>query len=368
MIDDRASMVDHEALIDELRGAGKNRRFEEKLDDENDDEIEVIYKRGAKEISLAKPSRAVYFGDRAVYDQEASLFSQSERAAILCSADFPRNDQVFGELQRGCKHGVVLPFVGAGMSVGPGCPSWHEYLMRLAREGGLDVATIATRLEAQSDYEGVTEEVIEALGQLRFERDFERDFSRIDVTHGAISRLPQFFGKCAITTNFDRVAEEAWSKAGTPFREKVFGRGNTGSFFRAIASGDRYLLKLHGNLDSPAERVLRRAEYDAGYGDGGNIHFEFPLPRLLRRLYMSYSFLFVGCSLAADRTVQTFMKVANQEGAGNLPHHYAILPCHTGVLKRKVVEDRLADAHITPLWYPEGEHELVEQILELLID
>ena len=34
---------------------------------------------------------------------------------------------------------------------------------------------------------------------------------------------------------------------------------------------------------------------------------------------------------------------------------------------RDAIDQRLADAHITPLWYPEGEHEYVEQILLLLL-
>lgn len=368
MLDDRPSDLKHQVTPEELAGLGMNPRFDEKLDDDDDDEIEVIYKRGETEISLAKPSRAVYFGDKAVYDTEAILFRQGEQSRVLNLAEYPRNDQVFGELQRGCRHGIVIPFIGAGMSVSAGCPGWRQYLINLCREARLDEVAMTTRLEDQGDYEGVMEDIIDALGLQRFERDFERDFSNIDLTNSAVGILPKLFTKCAITTNFDRVTEEAWSKAGIPFREKVFGRGNTGALFRAVASGDRYLLKLHGNLDSPAERILRKTEYDMGYGEGGNIHFESPLPKLLRRLYMSYSLLFLGCSLAADRTIQTFMRVANQEGAGNLPHHYAILACPPDPDKRKVMEDRLAQAHITPIWYPDGEHERVEQILELLLN
>ena len=35
---------------------------------------------------------------------------------------------------------------------------------------------------------------------------------------------------------------------------------------------------------------------------------------------------------------------------------------------KQTIDQRLADAHITPIWYPEGEHEHVEQILNLLLD
>lgn len=368
MADKRTTEPQYEASLDELAGKDRYRRFDAKLDDDSDDEIEVIYKRGETQMYLAKPSRAVYFGDKGVYDQEASIFRQAQLSEVLALSEFSRNDQYFGDLQRSCRNGLVIPFIGAGMSVSAGCPSWRQYLINLAHEAHLNEVAITTRLDDQGDYEGVMEEIIGVLGQHRFERDFERDFSDIAVTGTTVAVLPTLFSKCAITTNFDRVTEEAWSNAKVSFREKVFGRSNTGTFFRAVASGDRYLLKLHGNLDSPGERVLRKNEYDLAYGEGGNIHFDSPLPKLLRRIYMSYSLLFLGCSLAADRTMQTFMRVANQEGAGNLPHHYAILSCPPDPVKRAEMENRLAQAHITPIWYPEGEHERVEQILKLLIE
>ncbi len=62
------------------------------------------------------------------------------------------------------------------------------------------------------------------------------------------------------------------------------------------------------------------------------------------------------------------MRVAQLEGQDNLPHHYAQLACPTHTTKKASIDQRLADAHITPLWYPDGEHAHVEQILELLLD
>lgn len=47
---------------------------------------------------------------------------------------------------------------------------------------------------------------------------------------------------------------------------------------------------------------------------------------------------------------------------------YALLACPVDPEKKRNMEQRLADAHITSLWYPEGEHEHVEEILQLLLD
>jgi|ERR1035437_124324 hypothetical protein len=105
-----------EASLDELAGVGKNRRFDEVIDDQEFEDIRVVCKRGAEEIPLAKPSRAFYFGDRSLYDQEAKRFDQEEKAFILKTEQFPRNLRRFEDLKRSCQRGFVIPFVGAGMS------------------------------------------------------------------------------------------------------------------------------------------------------------------------------------------------------------------------------------------------------------
>jgi len=360
-------LTDHEATIDELIGVGKNRRFDAVIDDEEFDDIQVICKRGTDEVLLAKPSRAIYFGDRNLYDQEAKRFDSEEKARILNTSEFHNNLRVFEELRRSCRRGFVIPFVGAGMSKSAGLPDWREYLLGLCDDAGLSKNAIGERL-ARGEYEGVTNEIVQQLTVNRFERDFERSFQPSETVEGAVTLLPKLFDCSVITTNLDRVLERVYENAGKAFVEKVSGRGRTSEFFRAIPMGERYLLKLHGNVTSAAERVLNQEEYDAAYGNKGDINMSHPLPKLLKRLFSSYTFLILGCSLSADRTIQTFIRVAGEEGPDNLPHHYVVLPCPANTAQRQVIDQRLADAHITPLWYPEGEHEYVEQILELLRD
>lgn len=359
---------DNEASLEELAGVGKNRRFDDVIDDVEFEDIQVICKRGSEVIPLAKPSRAFYFGDRNLYDQEARRFDQEQMARVLNTDQYRNNLQVFEELKRSCQRGFVIPFVGAGMSKGAGLPDWKQYLLGLCDDAGLDVGAMRERLEAQADFEGAMNEIVQRLTINRFERDFERNFRVADEVRGAVALLPKLFDGSVITTNFDRVLERVYEDGGKPFEEKVTGRGRANAFFRAIPGGQRYLLKLHGNVDNAAERVLNQDEYSAAYGNAGDINLTFPLPKLLRRLFTSYSFLFLGCSLTADRTVHTFVRVTGDEGPDNLPHHYAIVACPADADARRAIDQRLADAHITPLWYPEGEHEHVEQILELLLD
>jgi hypothetical protein len=358
---------DHEATLEELAGLGKNRRFDEVIDDEDNENVQVICRRGGEEIPLAKPSRAFYFGDRNLYDQEAKRFDQDEKASILNTDQFRNNLQIFEELKRSCQRGFVIPFVGAGMSKSAGLPDWKEYLLSLCDETDMSQDATRERLDVQGDYEGTMNDIVQRLGINHFERDFERSFGIPEEITGAVTLLPRLFDCSVITTNFDRVLECVYETGGKTFVEKVTGRGRANAFFRAIPAGDRYLLKLHGNIDNATERVLSQDEYDVAYGNAGDINMTFPLPRLLKRLFTSYSFLFLGCSLSADRTLQTFMRVAGDEGIDSLPHHYAILASPFDPERKRTIDQRLADAHITPLWYPEGEYEHVEYILELLL-
>src|SRR5262249_23962721 len=159
-----------------------------------------------------------------------------------------------------------------------GLPEWKEYLLGLCEEAALDKGVFRERLENKNDYEGATHDIVSRLTLHRFERDFERQFQIPEAITGAVALLPRLFDCCAITTNFDRVLERVYENAAMPFTEKVTGRGQTSAFFRAIPAGERYLLKLHGNIDNSAERVLNQAEYDAAYGREGDVNMTSALP------------------------------------------------------------------------------------------
>ncbi|AVP98346.1 hypothetical protein C7S18_14620 [Ahniella affigens] len=359
-----------EATVEEIAGIDRHAAFDAVINDKDDDAIQVVCRRAdGTEIPLANPARAFYFGDRILYKEESKRYDLGEKQQILNTDTFNRNERRFDELKRACQRGFVIPFIGAGMSKSAGCPEWKEYLLNLCPDAGFDRDPIRQRLEDHGDYEGVMHDLVTKLGENRFNQDFERDFDPPGEVSGAVLRLPDLFDSCAITTNFDRVLEKAYEKSGKAFVEKTTGRGLIGSinaFYRAIPAGERHLLKLHGSLTNAAERVLNKAEYDDAYGNDGNIHFDRPVPKLLKRLYTSFSFLFLGCSLSFDRTIQTFTKIAQDVGADSLPHHYAILACPSDADRRSKLEQRLVDAHISAIWFPEGEYQHIEEMFALL--
>jgi len=159
---------DPEATVEEIAGIGRSTRFDAVIDDKDDESIQVICKRGDDEIPLAKPARAFYFGDRVLYDQEASRFDLGEKQKILNTDQFPRNERRFDELKRACQRGFVIPFVGAGMSKGAGCPEWKEYLLNLCPEAGFNQDSMRERLDVHGDFEGCMDDLVTKLGESRF--------------------------------------------------------------------------------------------------------------------------------------------------------------------------------------------------------
>jgi len=245
-----------------------------------------------------------------------------------------------------------------------GCPSWSDYIDRQAVRAGLRAADVEARLKA-GDHEALMDEVIEGLGIDLFTRDFRSEFEggNISPALSPSSELIDLFDKCYITTNFDRVLDHCHRES-IPFDEKVVGKDDTGRFLKAIYRSEKYLLKLHGNIDEQRDRILTKQEYDEGYG-GVDINYELPIPRTLQRVFNSFTVMFVGCSLIADRYLDVLQETY-QAGTNLIPDHFAILVAPDDEDERLTRDQHLASHGITPIWFANGDWDKPEEILKLL--
>ena len=73
------------------------------------------------------------------------------------------------------------------------------------------------------------------------------------------------------------------------------------------------------------------------------------------------------CIRDSDRTVQTFEKIVEEEGARNVPDHYALLEVPEDEEDYQALKRRMTSCNIKPIWYPNGEHQNVGELLSLLI-
>lgn len=362
---------DLEALLeacfsdDEYR---QNKTFNEFLDTSEPENRLTICLRDedGTECPISSISKALFYSDKQRYKQLLTKFKRDQKHIILEPDKYQRNIQRFDALQLLVSNKKVLPFIGAGMSVAAGFKTWSHYLLDLATEARMNVDEVKTRL-IQGEHEFVVEDIVKKLSR-RFERDFPVDFNQLfEELDGPIKLVPNLSSGCIITTNFDKVIEQSYEKAGTPISNIVTGLESNGRFARAMAASDSFLLKLHGHFDILSSRILRKTEYDSAYGANG-IDFDLPLPRLLCHIYTSSTLLFLGCSLTNDRTMQVFKAVCDEMGHDSIPKHYAILSEPEDSDLYDIKEQFLADRNIYPIWYSTGEHEKLNDILFALVN
>lgn len=265
----------------------------------------------------------------------------------------------FSKLKEVYARGVVVPFVGAGLSVSSGYPGWTAFLKQNIRETAIDPLAFNEILRAGL-YEDAAQRLADALGPA-FNESVENAYGRSRDISGCIQLLPHVFDSCVITTNFDDVAKRCYEAAEKPFSEELSGE-HSRELPRKLAEGKRVLLKLHGTSTSPRGRILTAAEYQKHYGDGEELQHAI-------EAICSKTLLFMGCSLTVDRTLTAMKTFVEANGHDNVARHYAFLPAPIDGAERIARRDALIECNVYPIWYPAGTHdESIEALLLALME
>lgn len=200
------------------------------------------------------------------------------------------------ELAAFAREGKLVPFMGAGVSVSAGGPSWSELIQQLA--SGIEMS--------ESETESLTRVNRSALDQAAYLRERYLDRAReSDVDSSAEdfgvaiaaavsveryglapSLLASLRTEQAITLNYDDLFERAASDAKDP-RTVI-----PGATSKTVSN--KWLLKLHGSVDDPASIVLTRDDY-LGYNTTREA-----LSAIVKANLITHHLMFVGFGLADD--------------------------------------------------------------------
>ncbi|HLJ26500.1 MAG TPA: SIR2 family protein [Candidatus Angelobacter sp.] len=316
-------------------------------------------------------SEILFWVDRSAYFEEYEAWQQSSTQEIHQGAidQLKANGQTgeFHDLVSAIKRNRIAPFIGAGVSYSCGYPMWAAALHELSHKiDGVDLSAFGAKMAAY-EYLGAAQllwdkDEIQVKNFIRTK--FDEQPIRTNGIKGPIKLLASFSRGCIITTNFDHLIELTLGP--TQIDGYMHGNQQGHMFVPRLISGDRCILKLHGDSANYNTFVFTENQYTESYGVP--LDFAKPLPKALRQIFVSHSLLFLGCSLEQDRTLELFQKICDDKQF-DIPDHFAILPLPADNSSKIVKESRLLKLNIRPLWYsPFNNHELVEKYLALAVD
>lgn len=224
--------------------------------------------------------------DRSAYSLAQKLRREAANDSSWRSLG-PRRHQKAKTLGQRARDGQLVPFLGAGVSVSAGAPTWKELLGRL--RDGVDLQDFqASDFDSLGplDHAAILEQFyIEQHGSREaFGRTVAAavDLPRYGLAPALLAAVPS---SGAITLNYDRLFEMACSDAQQP---------RTVMPESVPAVGNRWLLKLHGSVKQPESIVLTRDDY-LGYNSN-----RAALSALVKAHLLTHHLLFVGFGLADD--------------------------------------------------------------------
>lgn len=267
------------------------------------------------------------------------------------------NEDRFRQLQQVYRAASLRPFVGAGLSMSSGYPGWSAFLLRICGESHVESITLQSMLN-EGKYEEAAQVLSDDIGANGFDEAVQATFGRERNPFGAVTILPQCFATGAVfTTNFDGVLEKTFNAEPSHGFDRVIAGSAIAEVPRHLAAGARILVKMHGDCQNVAGRVLTQQEYESFYGDDKVARDWF------LRVIFGNSLLFLGCSLVSDRTIYWMSRIVEEHSKASLPRHYAFIELNERIdrIQRK---KELAKANIFPIWYEQVDHdEAIEALL-----
>lgn len=324
-------------------------------------------------VGLSSPSKAFYAGDKEAYEQALKAYRLIRRQEALSveylteafgAEDgqhwYERNEQRFNQLIDRLIDEMVVPFVGAGISVGGGFPTWTNHLRQQGRTAGIAGHQIEAWL-AQGEFEQVIAHIELVHGRDVFAQEIRDVFGKRGSIQNITLLISEIFNDTLITTNYDQLLEQVFDT----------GKNSTVQVINGVTAMETpdpnkiAIIKMHGDIKNPARCILGKIQYDQAYGEA-ELDLDRAIPKMLSYYFTNNSLLFVGCSLNNDRTIQVFREVKARAGDYSFPQHFSIEQTPNDIKSLVARNSELARLGITAIWYPKKKHDQVEVILRCI--
>lgn len=262
-----------------------------------------------------------------------------------------------------CEHrDAIVPFIGAGVSKACGLYTWREILEILSSE--FLPKTQRKNFSKSSDNIGFAEAIINASGNSNI--IMNRIAEIINETNVNLTKAPYIiitsFSNNIITTNYDRILEEAANNLGTHYQLNPLLPCLKGQVTTAIQENRRCLIKLHGSIEETSSMIFSKSQYDMFYGNPNNYDTNY-FPLQLQNIFNGKSILFIGCSLTNDRTMDILTHCIEKN---KQIKHFAIVELPDNENKEIEQRNQLSSLGIIPIYFPKEDYDSIDLLLEYL--
>ena len=277
-------------------------------------------------------------------------------------------DDLVNKITKAIERNSFGVYVGAGISIGAGLPSWKKMLGELIEEvehknttSDEKIQELKALSEDSTKYLMLAEELREIIpaGLEKYIRDkFDSNSIKPTSTHDKIVKLKSKF---IITTNYDTLIEKAFVKNYEAYYPKVFSYKDASSISYNLWNDDHFILKAHGDSrNSPNEIVLTEKDYRK------IIYHQQGYQSVLHAIFSTNTLLFLGVSLN-DPELLLLLGYIHNIFHGGSPIHYALVP--KGNLSGTEIDRWRKDFNIECVQYdPQDNHKEVETIIDLILD
>ena len=269
------------------------------------------------------------------------------------------NRAVYNSLLNELQSNRVTPVIGAGLSCWAGYPLWGGLLKNKAK-GTKEEKDVYDLLD-NNKFEEAAQKLSNFYKPNKFLRVLKKEFSpdKIDESKRPLFQklLPNLFKGPFVTTNYDVCLERLLN---APYTVDPMDEYNEASINDHIQNHQHFLIKLHGTVADPTHLIITEESYNSAYGsDPDNPDRNLPLPKTLETVFKASLPLFLGCSLGADRTCDVFKSCVGTTG-------YALVTKPDDNDDFDEADTRFDKMNLRVIWYPHGQHEAVEVLINQL--
>jgi hypothetical protein len=222
------------------------------------------------------------------------------------------------ELVSAIRERKAILFVGAGVSISVGLPSWGRIIEHMAEE--LD---IPTAMLEEASYQTLAEFYrlrSGSIGPLRSWMDRNWHISRDEIASSRLhSLIVQLNFPIIYTTNYDRNLEAAFDLHGCPYDRIANARD-----IAAACGTTTQIVKFHGDFDDDTSLVLAETDYFNRLSFDAPLDVKFAADALGRTiLFIGYSMSDINIRLLLHRLWQTWQRSGHER---DRPRSFVFMP------------------------------------------